>query len=68
MTEQLKPGDTIGLYVDDKLIYTGVLKDEGVMQSGRKVDQLLLVTNIFQRNLPEIHFDADIRPEEIDGS
>lgn len=62
MAEQLKPGDYIGLYIDNKLIYTGVLKDQGVMQSGRKVHQILLVKNIFQRNFPEIHFDADIRP------
>jgi hypothetical protein len=39
-----------------------VLKDQGVMQSGRKVYQVLLVKNIFQRNFPEIHFDSDIRP------
>ena len=32
------------------------------MQSGRKEYQLLLVKNIFQRNFPEIHFDADVRP------
>ena len=62
MAEQLKPGDYIGLYIDNVLIYTGVLKDQGVMQSGRKVYQILLVKNIFQRNFPEIHFDADIRP------
>lgn len=62
MTEELKAGDYVGLYIDDKLIYTGVLKDQGVMHSGRKVYQLLLVKNIFQRNFPEIHFDADIRP------
>src|SRR5215213_11835240 len=61
MTEQLKPGDYIGLYIDNVLIYTGVLKDQGVMQSGRKVYQVLLVKNIFQRNFPEIHFDLDIR-------
>lgn len=74
MAEQLKPGDYIGLYIDNKLIYTGVLKDQGVMQSGRKIYQILLVKNIFQRNFPEIHFDADIRPvtweqvqEEIKG-
>jgi hypothetical protein len=58
----MKPGDYIGLYIDDKLIYTGVLKDQGVMESGRKIYQVLLVKNIFQRNFPEIHFDADIRP------
>ena len=62
MTDQLKPGDYIGLYIDDVLIYTGVLKDQGIMQSGRKVYQVLLVKNIFQRNFPEIHFDPDIRP------
>jgi hypothetical protein len=32
------------------------------MESGRKVYQVLLVKNIFQRNFPEIHFDSDIRP------
>lgn len=62
MAEELKPGDYIGLYIDDVLLYTGVLKDQGVMASGRKVYQVLLVKNIFQRNFPEIHFDADIRP------
>lgn len=62
MAEQLKPGDYIGLYIDNVLIYTGVLKDQGVMQSGRKMYQVLLVKNIFQRNFPEIHFDPDIRP------
>ena len=62
MAEQLKPGDYVGLYIDDNLIYTGVLKDAGLMHSGRKVHQILLVKNIFQRNFPEIHFDADIRP------
>jgi hypothetical protein len=61
IAEKLKPGDYIGLYIDDKLIYTGILKDQGEMQSGRNVYQLLLVKNIFQRNFPEIHFDADIR-------
>ena len=58
----MKPGDYIGLYIDDKLIYTGVLKDQGTMESGRKIYQVLLVKNIFQRNFPEIHFDPDIRP------
>jgi hypothetical protein len=58
----MKPGDYVGLYLDDKLIYTGVLKDYGNMQSGRKIYQVLLVKNIFQRNFPEIHFDLDIRP------
>jgi hypothetical protein len=62
MAEQLKQGDYIGLSIDNILIYTGVLKDQGVMQSGRKVYQVLLVKNIFQRNFPEIHFDSDIRP------
>jgi hypothetical protein len=62
MTEQLKAGDYIGLYIEDVLIHTGVLKDQGVMQSGRKIYQVLLVKNIFQRNFPEIHFDPDIRP------
>ena len=62
MAKQLKPGDYVGLYIDDNLIYTGILKDQGVMQSGRKIFQILLVKNIFQRNFPEIHFDADIRP------
>ena len=62
MAEEFKPGDYIGLYIDNVLIYTGVLKDQGVMQSGRKVYQVLLVKNIFQRNFPEIHFDADLRP------
>ena len=58
----MKPGDYIGLFIDDKLIYTGVLKDQGTMESGRKIYQVLLVKNIFQRNFPEIHFDPDIRP------
>lgn len=58
----MKPGDYVGLYIDDKLIYTGVLKDQGTMESGRKIYQVLLVKNIFQRNFPEIHFDPDIRP------
>ncbi len=62
MAEQLKPGDYIGLYIDNVLIYTGVLKDLGTMESGRKIYQVLLVKNIFQRNFPEIHFDPDIRP------
>jgi hypothetical protein len=61
MAEQLKPGDYTGLYIDDVLIYTGILKDQGVMQSGRKVYKVLLVKNIFQRNFPEIHFDPVIR-------
>ena len=65
MTEQqLKPGDYVGLYLDNILIYTGVLKDVGKMASGRMVYQILLVKNIFQRNYPEIHFSdkADVRP------
>lgn len=61
MAEELKPGDYIGLYIDNVLLYTGVLKDQGEMASGRKIYQVLLVKNIFQRNFPEIHFDADIR-------
>ena len=32
------------------------------MQSGRKIFQILLVKNIFQRNFPEMHFDAGVRP------
>ena len=58
----MKPGDYVGLYIDDKLIYTGVLKDQGTMESGRKIYQVLLVKNIFQWNFPEIHFDPEIRP------
>ena len=60
--QELKPGNYIGLYIDNVLVYTGVLKDLGKMESGRKIYQVLLVKNIFQRNFPEIHFDADIRP------
>ena len=52
MTEELKPGNYIGLYIDNDLIYTGILKDFGTMQSGRKIYQVLLVKNIFQRNFP----------------
>ena len=63
---QLKPGDYIGLYMGGTLLYTGVLKDQGTMDSGRKVYQVLLVKNIFQRNFPEIHFDPDIRPVTIE--
>ena len=37
MTGLLKLGDYIGLYLDNVLIYTGVLKDQGTMDSGRKV-------------------------------
>ena len=29
MAEEFKAGDYVGLYIDDKLIYTGVLKDQG---------------------------------------
>ena len=58
----MKPGDYVGLYIDDKLIYTGVLKDIGKMASGRTIYQVLLVKNIFQRNFPEIHFDPEIHP------
>ena len=64
----MKPGDYVGLYIDDKLIYTGVLKDIGTMESGRTIYQILLVKNIFQRNYPEVHFSdqADVRPVNID--
>ena len=62
----LQPGSYVGLYVGDRLMYTGVLKDIGVMQSGRKVCQVLLVKNIFQRNLPEVHIDPDIRPVALE--
>jgi len=64
----MKPGDYVGLYIDEKLIYTGVLKDIGKMESGRTIYQILLVKNIFQRNYPEIHFSdqADVRPVTID--
>ncbi len=64
--ENLKPGSYVGLYLDDKLVHTGVLKDIGKMQSGRTVVQVLLVKNLFQRNWPEIHFDPDIRPATIE--
>jgi hypothetical protein len=47
-------------------MYTGFLKDFGTMNSGRKIYQVLLVKNIFQRNFPEIHFDLDIRPVTLD--
>jgi hypothetical protein len=65
----MKPGDYVGLYIEDKLIYTGVLKDLGKMESGRTIYQVLLVKNIFQRNYPEIHFSdqADVRPVTIDS-
>jgi len=64
----MKPGDYVGLYIEDKLIYTGVLKDIGKMESGRTIYQILLVKNIFQRNYPEVHFSdqADVRPVNID--
>jgi len=58
----MKPGDYVGLDIDDKLIYTGVLKDIGKMASGRTIYQVLLVKNIFQRNFPELHFDPEIQP------
>jgi len=35
MAEQLKPGDYTGLYIDDVLICTGVLKDQVVMEYAR---------------------------------
>ena len=65
----MKPGDYVGLYIDDKLIYTGVLKDIGKMESGRTVYQVLLVKNIFQRNYPEVHFSdqADVRQVKIEA-
>jgi hypothetical protein len=69
MAEQkLKPGDYVGLYLDNVLIYTGVLKDIGEMVSGRTIYQILLVKNIFQRNYPEIHFSdkADVRTVTYD--
>src|SRR5687767_5712148 len=62
MAKLLKPGDYVGLYIDSNFIYSSILKEQGVMQRGRKIFQILLVKNIFQRNFPEIHFDADIRP------
>lgn len=62
VTQALEPGNYVGLFLDDKLIYTGVLKELGHMSSGKVVCQVLLTKNIFQRNLPEIHVDADIRP------
>ncbi|MCC6300482.1 MAG: hypothetical protein IT314_14405 [Anaerolineales bacterium] len=65
----MKAGDYVGLYIDDKLIYTGVLKDVGKMESGRMVYQILLVKNIFQRNYPEVHFSdqADVRPVTLES-
>ena len=65
----MKPGDYVGLYIEDKLIYTAVLKDIGKMESGRTVFQILLVKNIFQRNYPEVHFSdqADVRPVTIES-
>ena len=65
----MKPGDYVGLYIDDKLIYTGVLKDIGKMESGRTIYQVLLVKNIFQRNYPEIHLSdqADVRPVTLES-
>ena len=68
MSDEMKPGAYIGMYIDDRLIYTGVLKDIGKMESGRTIYQVLLVKNIFQRNYPEIHFSdqADVRPATIE--
>jgi len=65
----MKPGDYVGMYIENTLIYTGVLKDIGKMESGRTVYQILLVKNIFQRNYPEIHFSdkADVRLVGIDS-
>ncbi|MCC6569833.1 MAG: hypothetical protein IT315_11405 [Anaerolineales bacterium] len=65
----MKPGDYVGLYIDDKLIYTGVLKDIGKMESGRTIYQVLLVKNIFQRNYPEVHFSdqADVRSVTLES-
>jgi hypothetical protein len=65
----MKLGDYVGLYIENALVYTGVLKDQGVMESGRKVYQILLVKNIFQRNFPEIHFSdrADVRPVSFEA-
>jgi hypothetical protein len=65
-TTDLQPGSYVGLYVGDRLMYTGILKDIGQMQSGKTVCQVLLVKNIFQRNLPEIHIDPDIRPATLE--
>ena len=69
METQLKPGDYVGLYLGENLTYTGVLKDIGDMASGRKVYQIQLCKNIFQRNYPEVHFSdqADVRPVSIDA-
>jgi hypothetical protein len=66
MADDVKPGDYVGMFLDDKLVFTGVLKDKGQMESGRKVYQILLVKNMFQRNWPEIHFDVDVRPVTLD--
>jgi len=62
MAEQLKPGDYIGLYIDNNLIYTGVLKDQGVMQRGRKVYQILLVKNIEQMegNVEQLIYEKEL--------
>lgn len=43
----MKSGDYIGLYIDDRLLYTGVLKAISKMESERTVYQVLLVKNIF---------------------
>jgi len=50
------------LYIDDVLIYTGVLKDQGVMQSGRKVYQILLVKNIEQMegNVEQLIYEKEL--------
>jgi len=65
----MKSGDYVGLYIDEKLIYTGVLKDIGKMESGRTVFQILLVKNIFQRNYPEVHFSDQsvVKPVSIES-
>ena len=47
ITDQLKPGDYIGLYIDNVLVYTGVLKDQDVMQSGRKVYHDVSMIGVF---------------------
>lgn len=47
----MKPGDYVGLYIEDKLIYTGVLKDIGKMESGRTIYQVLLVKTSFNATI-----------------
>jgi hypothetical protein len=49
----MKPGDYVGLYIEEKLIYTGVLKDLGVMESGRKIYQVWLVKKSFSAISPK---------------